>query len=84
MKKFYLMRHPELFQGDKYLKKSKNYFEGWYFKNTNNDNGISFIPGISIDGNDKKAFIQLITNNSSYYVNYSIDEFEYSYKPFYI
>ena len=23
------------------------------------------IPGISIDGNDKKAFIQLITNNSS-------------------
>ena len=84
MKKFYLMRHPELFQGDKYLKKSKNYFEGWYFKNTNNDNGISFIPGISIDGNDKKAFIQLITNNSSYYVNYSIDKFEYSYKPFYI
>ena len=34
------MRNPELFQGEKYINKNKSYFEGWYFKNTNNENGI--------------------------------------------
>ena len=41
MKKLFLMQNPELFQGEKYIKTNKNYFEGWYFKNTNNENGIS-------------------------------------------
>ena len=63
MKKLYLIRNPELFQGEKYLTKrsNKNYFEGWYFKNSSNNNGISFIPGISISKNERKAFIQVIT-----------------------
>ncbi|MBQ8472392.1 MAG: hypothetical protein IJ501_02700 [Bacilli bacterium] len=84
MKKLYLIKNPELFQGEKYLKKKKNYFEGWYFKNTNLKDGISFIPGISITKDKKKAFIQVITNNSSYYINYDIEEFKYSFNPFYI
>lgn len=84
MKKIYLMRHLELFQGEKYLEKNKNYFEGWYFKNTNGEEGISFIPGITIEGKEKTSFIQLITNDSSYFINYSIDDFEFSYEPFYI
>lgn len=84
MKKLFLMKNPELFQGEKYLDENKNYFEGWYFKNTNNEEGISFIPGINIDNKNKKSFIQVITNDTSYFVNYNIDDFKFNYKPFYI
>lgn len=84
MNKLFLIRNAELFQGEKYLNTNKNYFEGWYFKNTNNKNGISFIPGININNHDKKAFIQVITNDLSFFVDYKIDDFEYSYSPFYI
>ena len=31
------------------------YFEGWYFKNTNHEKGISFIQGINIEGEEKKG-----------------------------
>ena len=84
MKKIDLIKNPELFQGEKYLNINKNYFEGWYFKNTTINNGISFIPGINIDGKNKKSFIQIITNNESYFVNYNIDDFKFNYNPFYI
>ncbi len=84
MKKLFLIKNPELFQGEKCINSSKNYFEGWYFKNTYDKNGISFIPGININGHKKKAFIQVITNGSSYFVNYNIDDFEFSSAPFYI
>lgn len=82
MNKLLLIKNAELFQGEKYLDKKKNYFEGWYFKNVNSQKGISFIPGINIDCNGAKAFIQIITNNMSYFVNYNIKDFEFSYKPF--
>lgn len=78
------MKNPELFQGENYLDTNKEYFEGWYFKNTNNKEGISFIPGININSENKKAFIQVITNTSSYFVNYNINEFEFNNNPFYI
>lgn len=84
MKNLSLMQKPELFQGENYLKSNNNYFEGWYFKNTVNKYGISFIPGININSNEKKAFIQIITNDSSYFVNYNIDDFEFNSNPFYI
>lgn len=84
MKRFYLMKNPPLFQGEKYLKKNKNYFEGWYFKNTNNEKGISFIPGINIEEEGKKAFIQVITNQESYYIDYNINSFKFNIDPFYI
>jgi len=84
MKNLFLIQNPEVFQGEKYLNLNKNYFEGWYFKNTNNESGISFIPGISINQEERKAFIQIITNDSSYFVNYNINDFEFSYTPFYI
>lgn len=84
MKKICLMRNPELFQGKKQLKKNKDYFEGWYFKTTNNEKGISFIPGININKREKKAFIQIITNDNSYFVDYDILDFKYSCSPFYI
>lgn len=84
MKKIFLMKNPELFQGEKYIKTSNNYFEGWYFKNTNSKDGISFIPGININKKEKKAFIQVITIHSSYFINYNIDDFKFSFEPFYI
>ncbi len=84
MNKLFLMKNPELFQGEKYLNTNKDYFEGWYFKNINHEEGISFIPGINIDNKNKKSFIQVITNDSSYFVNYNIDDFEFNHNPFYI
>lgn len=53
MNNIYLIKNPELFQGEKYLSKNKNYFEGWYFKNIGEEKGISFIPGINIEGDNK-------------------------------
>lgn len=84
MKVLDLITRPELFQGKGHLYNDKNYFEGWYFKITNNNYSISFIPGINIDGIDNKAFIQVITNVSSYFVSYDIGDFEFSVDPFYI
>lgn len=82
MKKIYLIKNPDVFQGEKNLSENKEYFEGWYFKNTNKEKGISFIPGINIQENGKKAFVQIITNDESYFINYDIDDFEYMQNPF--
>lgn len=84
MNKIYLIKKQELFQGEKKLKKEKNYFEGWYFKNTKNKENIAFIPGINIENKNKNAFIQIITNKKSYYIKYNIKDFKYSHNPFYI
>ncbi len=84
MNKLLLIKNAELFQGEKDLNKKKNYFEGWYFKNINNQRGISFIPGINIDDTGAKAFIQIITNNNSYFIDYNIKDFKFNYNPFYI
>lgn len=84
MRKFFLIKNPEMFQGEKYLSSVKDYFEGWYFKNTSGNIGISFIPGISISKKERKAFIQVITNESSYYVDYDINDFKFDNNPFYI
>ena len=84
MKKLCLIKNPCLFQGEDYLNSNKNYFEGWYFKNTNGVDSIAFIPGISINNKERKAFIQVITNDRSYYVDYDIKEFSYNNRPFYV
>ena len=84
MNKLYFIKNPEVFQGEKYLNNNKNYFEGWYFKNSNEEESISFIPGINIDEKSKNAFIQVITNNSSYFINYNILDFKFNTNPFFI
>lgn len=84
MKKMYLIKNPVVFQGERYLNKNKDYFEGWYFKNSNGIDNIAFIPGISINNKNKVAFIQIITNDMSYYIDYNINDFEFNYNPFYI
>lgn len=52
--------NPEQFQG---WGKTRNYFEGWYFKVLNADasKAFAFIPGIAMDAAGKRhAFIQLL------------------------
>lgn len=82
MRKKVFIKNPEVFQGEKYLNTNKNYFEGWYFKCNNSEEGISFIPGINIEENSKKAFIQVITNEESYFINYNINDFKFKARPF--
>lgn len=69
---------PEYFQGNK---KSKKYFEGWYFKvvANNGEYRFAFIPGISL-GDDKHSFIQVVdgeTGKTAYY-RFPIDSFFFS------
>lgn len=71
------------FQGN--LKKKKNYFEGWYFKQVNKEGqSIAFIPGVSINKKDSHSFIQMIDNieNKSYYFRFKLEEFKYQNNPF--
>lgn len=84
MNSFYFLENPEIFQGENKTKHANCYFEGWYFKNTGKDISISFIPGIHIEKGKKSAFIQVITNSSSYYISYPFSDFKFSYEPFFI
>lgn len=52
------------------------YFEGWYFKHDNGSKTISFVVGRNIDYNGAgSAFIQIITEDASYNINYNLSEF---------
>ncbi|MEX1378406.1 MAG: tocopherol cyclase family protein [Eubacteriales bacterium] len=77
------IHNPELFQG---IHKSKNYFEGWYFKHTDRDAKVNFsiIPGINMEKNEKSAFIQIIIGPEyrSYFIPYDYSEFSYCDQPF--
>jgi tocopherol cyclase len=70
---------PEVFQGSL---NRKAYFEGWYFKHVSKDlkQVYAFIPGISINGKDKHAFIQIINGitGKTNYISYPIDSFKWT------
>ena len=74
-------KNSSMFQGNK---KTKKYFEGWYFKMVSQDEMsiLSVIPGISIseDGSTKHAFIQIIDGKTAKteYISYPIEYFYYS------
>lgn len=77
--------NPHVFQGNK---KTKKYFEGWYFKMASEDGNsiMSVIPGISLseDGSKQHAFIQFIdgkTAKTDYY-SFPIEEFHFSSEKF--
>ncbi len=84
MKKKLWKKNVEVFQGKKYLFKKKNYFEGWYFKQSTKKDVLAIIPGISITKKKKEAFIQIITKQASYYKSFPIEEFSYQEEPFFI
>jgi tocopherol cyclase len=81
---------PLLFKG---TNKTKNYFEGWYYKQVSKDERrvISFIPGISLFNNDVHCFIQYIyvsldRNDKKIiktgYVKYPLNDFKFGSSPF--
>jgi len=81
--------HPEFFQGNK---KKNNYFEGWYYKFVSYDEltTIALIPGVSINKEDKHAFIQVfiskMINNKvelkTFYFRFTIDDFSFNHEVF--
>lgn len=75
--------HPELFQGKL---DNKHYFEGWYFKHVNHEGTrtIAFIPGISLDGEERHSFVQVIISPDvkTYYFKFPIEAFKTTESPF--
>ena len=67
---------PWAFQGSL---RHNNYFEGWYFKHVSADRSHvwSFIPGISLSGEGRHAFIQVLNGRTgeSHVFEYGVDEF---------
>ncbi|MDP4152014.1 MAG: tocopherol cyclase family protein [Bacillota bacterium] len=60
----------------KQLQGKKRFFEGWYFKNQNKEDTVCLIPGMNIEKDGiSKAFIQIITADGSYNVDYPIASF---------
>lgn len=84
------IRCPLLFQGNS---KSKEYFEGWYYKQVSKDEKrvVCFIPGISLFSDDVHSFIQYIfvsfdeNNKKSVktgYIRYAAEDFKFNNNPF--
>lgn len=72
--------NPEMFQGEN---KTKNYFEGWYYKIVDRDetHSFAFIPGIAFDENrEGHSFIQIIDSIQYHteYFKFPFSSFEYS------
>lgn len=66
-------------KNNNFYKNKKTFFEGWYFKHQSKDFSIAFIPGINISKDGRKySFIQVITKNSSYNINYDFKDFSIS------
>src|SRR5436190_22292358 len=84
---FYNIRkiwNPAVFHGNG---KTKNYFEGWYFKLVSKDgkDKLAFIPGIALGrAEDAHAFVQFIdgTKGTSEYFRFDIADFTYSAQTF--
>jgi hypothetical protein len=64
--------------------KNKHYFEGWYYKHIseNQDNALSFIPGISLNPRDSHSFIQIIDGlkGTSQYIRYTLEDFKFDFR----
>lgn len=76
---------PELFQG---IYKSKNYFEGWYYKLISADHKhiYAVIPGIALGSSpaDAQAFIQVINGHTGRadFFKYPFSDFTYDQRRF--
>jgi hypothetical protein len=80
---FSRLKEPAIFQGNL---NNKDYFEGWYFKQSSILSGdkLAIIPGISLTSEDRHAFIQVFegTENKSYYFRYPLTKFKPRKSPF--
>lgn len=77
------LRDPAIFQGN--IKK-KNYFEGWYFKQSDHkgETKLAIIPGVSFTSEEKHAFIQVFdgVENKAHYIRYPLSMFKPAVSPF--
>jgi tocopherol cyclase len=56
--------------------RNHSYFEGWYFKHQSTSNAVAFIPGVNFnEQGEKNAFIQVITRDTSFQINYPYSSF---------
>lgn len=63
--------------------RKRPYFEGWYFKHQMNNHIISIIPGRQQDTDGSStAFIQIITEDESYFITYPKEVFQANRKKF--
>ncbi|MEA1887343.1 MAG: tocopherol cyclase family protein [Bacteroidota bacterium] len=72
---------PWFFQGST---RSRNYFEGWYFKHVSADKKqvYAIIPGISLSENDSHSFIQVLNGltGEAFYYRFPVSGFKASKK----
>lgn len=78
--------NPERFQG---WGKSRNYFEGWYFKliDDHGDHAFAIIPGIAMDEKGEgHSFIQVLDgkNSTAEYHKFSLDSFQADADKFFV
>lgn len=75
------LRKPDLYHGKN---KTKNFFEGWYFKisDKSGKHVVAFIPGISMGSRPEfsHSFLQIVNgiDNHYDYIKYVPDSFKYS------
>lgn len=63
----------------------RNFFEGWYIKNSDGKNVIAFIPSYHVDNAGVlNASLQIISNDSVYSFRYAGNEFTFLKKPFFV
>ncbi len=60
----------------------KDYFKGWYFKCSYNNQTIAMIPAFHCSRGQKTASLQIITDNKSYCIQFP--DLKYRNKPLYI
>lgn len=61
------------------LSKKYSFLETWYFKHIQGSKSIALVPGIHFDHSGHRfAFIEIITNDCSYYVPYPFSSFNAS------
>lgn len=49
----------------------KEYFIGWYFKCIGNNHTVAFIPSVHCHDKDRNAFLQIITDDNAFCLNFS-------------
>jgi hypothetical protein len=83
------IHHPLWYQG---VKKTRNYFEGWYFKQVTADRTttLSLIPGISKSASSPHAFLHVILSKvgqpkpQTWYLAFEPTMFNHGDEPFYV
>jgi len=72
---------PEYYQGPLHGG-THAYFEGWYYKVAFADSAIAVIPGVSYAQGDPHAFIQTISQSSSGYNRFPVEDFSFKRSQF--